>query len=60
MKSVLCLFIGIVSLSGVQAGVQQQATPYVPRQSDRPEAVTADEPGFQPIFDGKTLAGLGR
>lgn len=34
-----------------------QATPYVPRQSDRPEVLTGDEPGFQSIFDGKTLAG---
>lgn len=34
-----------------------QATPYAPRQSDRPEVITGDEPGFQPIFDGKTLAG---
>jgi len=30
---------------------------YVPRQSDRPTPVEGDEPGFQPIFDGKTLAG---
>ena len=30
---------------------------YVPKQSDRPEPPTGDEPGFQPIFDGKTLAG---
>ncbi len=33
------------------------ASSYVPKQSDRPEAVAGDEPGFQPIFDGKTLAG---
>jgi hypothetical protein len=31
--------------------------PYVPKQSDRPEALAGDEAGFQPIFDGKTLAG---
>jgi hypothetical protein len=30
---------------------------YVPKQSDRPSPITGDEPGFQPIFDGKTLAG---
>ena len=30
---------------------------YVPKQSDRPEAPAGDEPGFKPIFDGKTLAG---
>jgi hypothetical protein len=35
----------------------QQTAPYTPKQSDRPEAVTGDEPGFQPIFDGKTLTG---
>jgi len=34
-----------------------QTGSYVPKQSDRPEALTVDEPGFQPIFDGKTLAG---
>lgn len=31
--------------------------PYVPKQSDRPEPVPGDEPGFKPIFDGKTLNG---
>jgi hypothetical protein len=35
----------------------QQPAPYAPKQSDRPEAVTGDETGFQPIFDGKTLSG---
>ena len=34
-----------------------QTAPFVPKQSDRPEPLTVDEPGFQPIFDGKTLAG---
>jgi hypothetical protein len=33
------------------------AAPYVPKQSDRPEAIAGDEPGFQRIFDGKTLDG---
>ena len=36
---------------------QPPAPPYVPQQSDRPMPVAVDEPGFQPIFDGKTLAG---
>ena len=31
--------------------------PYVPKQSDRPEPLIGDEPGFTPIFDGKTLSG---
>jgi len=36
---------------------QQPAAPFVPRQSDRPSPVEGDEPGFQPIFDGRTLNG---
>jgi len=39
------------------AGQQDSAQPYVPKQSDRPEAIAGDEPGFTPIFDGKTLDG---
>jgi 3-keto-disaccharide hydrolase len=38
-------------------GVAMQTAPYTPKQSDRPEPVAGDEPGFQSIFDGKTLAG---
>ena len=36
-----------------------QAAPqgYVPKQSDRPELIVGDEPGFQPIFNGMTLSG---
>jgi hypothetical protein len=30
---------------------------YQPKQSDRPEAISGDEPGFSSIFDGKTLSG---
>jgi hypothetical protein len=30
---------------------------YTPKQSDRPEPLAGDEPGFTPIFDGKTLNG---
>jgi Domain of Unknown Function (DUF1080) len=30
---------------------------YVPKQSDRPEPPAGEEPGFKPIFDGKTLEG---
>ncbi len=45
-------------LSGLPLAAQQgPATPYVPKQSDRPEALRGDEPGFKAIFDGKTLAG---
>ena len=31
------------------------AQEYVPKQSDRPAAIEGDEPGFQSIFDGKSL-----
>jgi hypothetical protein len=30
---------------------------YTPKQSDRPEMLTTDEPGFQSMFDGKTFEG---
>src|SRR5688500_4245608 len=33
------------------------AQEYVPKQSDRPEPPTGEEPGFTSIFDGKTLTG---
>lgn len=31
--------------------------PYVPKQSDRPQKIDGDEPGFRSIFDGKSLDG---
>ncbi|MEO7271718.1 MAG: DUF1080 domain-containing protein [Vicinamibacterales bacterium] len=44
--------------AGVLSAQQPPASPpYAPKQSDRPSAVTGDEPGFTPIFDGKSLAG---
>lgn len=42
----------VVSLSWSVAAAQ-----YVPKQSDRPEPVVGDEPGFRPIFDGRSLDG---
>ena len=36
---------------------QTQAQPYVPKQSDRPQAMDGDEAGFVSMFDGKTLSG---
>jgi hypothetical protein len=44
--------VSIASLIGGALSAQ-----YVPKQSDRPEAIDEDEPGFRPIFDGKTLDG---
>lgn len=49
-----------VSLAGVGLAAsfgQQPAAPFVPKQSDRPSPIEGDEPGFTPIFDGKTLNG---
>jgi hypothetical protein len=46
----------LASLAAVAAVSRVAAQePYVPKQSDRPETITGDEPGFTPIFDGKTL-----
>jgi hypothetical protein len=36
------------------AGALAAQERYVPKQSDRPEPMTGDEPGFKPIFDGKS------
>ena len=44
----------LLTIASLPLAAQQ---PYVPKQSDRPEAITGDEPGFQPLFDGKTLNG---
>jgi hypothetical protein len=40
----------LVSLAAPQA-------PYAPKQSDRPESLSGEEPGFESIFDGKSLRG---
>jgi hypothetical protein len=39
------------------AAQQGSNAAYVPKQSDRPEPIDGDEPGFTPIFNGKTLDG---
>jgi hypothetical protein len=44
-------------LGNILIAAGNYALQYAPKQSDRPEAITGDEPGFQPIFDGKTLSG---
>jgi len=56
--------LGGLFVFGLTAAADQQspaqppaATPYAPKQSDRPTPVDGDEPGFTPIFDGKTLNG---
>ena len=49
--------MGLGVLSSAQTPQPQTPGPYAPKQSDRPEPVTGDEPGFHAIFDGKTLNG---
>jgi hypothetical protein len=51
------LFLGsmIAGLSGSSLAGQEPL--YVPKQSDRPEPLAGEEPGFKSIFDGKTLDG---
>lgn len=45
-------------LASLAAGLPLMAQQtYTPKQSDRPELLTEDEPGFKAIFDGKTLNG---
>ena len=55
--SVMFVPAAVLALGAAAAGGQQSSAPYVPRQSDRPAPATADEAGFQPIFDGKSLNG---
>src|SRR5260370_6923170 len=50
----------LTSLMAGLPAIQLAAQTYVPKQSDRPEPATGDEPGFTPIFDGKTLNGWER
>ena len=51
-RTLLASLIG--TLGAFPLGAQQT---YVPKQSDRPEPASGDEPGFKLIFDGKTLDG---
>src|SRR5258708_2085949 len=55
-RVLLSFFAATVSLAIAQPQTASPA-PYTPKQSDRPESMVGDEPGFQRIFDGKTLAG---
>jgi hypothetical protein len=51
------LLAATVLRARVHGAQQAVAEPYVPKQSDRPEPLEGDEPGFTPIFDGKSLEG---
>jgi hypothetical protein len=46
---------GLVAAVLASGAAVAQQPPYLPKQSDRPAPVEGDEPGFTPIFDGKTL-----
>ena len=46
-----------IAMLASAALLSAQTAPYAPKQSDRPELLAGDEPGFQSIFDGNTLAG---
>ena len=53
-------FLAAISAALVLRGpsAQQPADQvYVPRQGDRPAALEGNEPGYETIFDGKTLTG---
>src|SRR5687767_8034445 len=58
-RSSALLLCAALGTGGALSHADQQAPaqPYVPKQSDRPAPATEDEPGFQAIFDGKTLSG---
>jgi hypothetical protein len=56
-QCLLVMALLVASIGMLTAQQQPPGTSYVPKQSDRPEAITGDEPAFLPIFDGKTLAG---
>src|SRR6267154_4060590 len=47
----------IGTLGTIPLAAQTSSQPYEPKQSDRPEPASGDEPGFKLIFDGKTLDG---
>ena len=50
----------VTALTAATMSAMPAQTPegaYVPRQTDRPTAIDGDEPGFQSIFDGRTLDG---
>ncbi len=49
--------IGRAALLVALASPLIAASAYEPRQDDRPELIAGDEPGFQRIFDGRSLEG---
>jgi hypothetical protein len=56
-KSFLSSIIGGACAARFLSAQPPTPSGWTPKQSDRPEPLTGDEPGFQPIFDGNTLKG---
>jgi hypothetical protein len=56
-KAFLSTIAGGALISRNLPAQESAASVYVPKQSDRPQPLTGEEPGFQPIFDGKSLDG---
>src|SRR5712672_2508352 len=50
-------FVASLLGSACLPALAQQIPPFQPKQSDRPEAITGDEAGFLPLFNGKNLDG---
>jgi hypothetical protein len=51
------LFLAALAAGSAGGRLLAQQTIYAPKQSDRPEPLSGEEPGFESIFDGKTLNG---
>jgi hypothetical protein len=50
-------FVAALLSGACLPALAQQPPPFQPKQSDRPEAITGDEPGFRALFNGKNLDG---
>lgn len=55
LATVCALAATLMVLGPLMAADSPAKADYVPKQSDRPEAIDGDEAGFRPIFDGKTF-----
>lgn len=53
--ALLMVFVSLLAAEAPAAPATD--TVYVPQQNDRPQPIEGDEPGFAPIFDGRTLDG---
>src|SRR5688500_13763738 len=55
-----CVLVGLSLATTTLLTAQTENSaqvPYAPKQSDRPSTLEGEEPGFESIFDGKSLAG---